>query len=103
MQQAWVLLLARYLQVLAQQPGHMEQEGNPTVRLTECTTAEQCTSKDLKVTLDANWRWTHKSGTNCYEGNQWFCSDPVQCASECVVEGVTAQKYKSTYGIEQID
>lgn len=68
----------------------------------------KCTHQNLKVTLDANWRWVHHSSgyENCYTGNQWesrYCSDPVQCARECVLEGVTAEKYRSTYGIEQID
>jgi len=99
--------LASLLGASAQQPGS-ESEGNPTVRHTECTPTGQCTSKNLKVTLDANWRWTHNSGgyENCYEGNAWnnqYCSDPLQCARDCVLEGVTQDKYRSTYGIEQID
>merc|ERR1712151_653406 len=73
-----------------------------------CTATGQCTNKDLKVTLDANWRWLHRSNStdNCYEGDQWdstLCSDPLQCAQECVLEGVTLERYKSTYGIEQIE
>jgi len=60
------------------------------------------------VTLDANWRWLHRSNStdNCYEGDQWdstFCSDPLQCARDCVLEGVTLERYQSTYGIEQIE
>merc|ERR1712060_945772 len=63
---------------------------------------------DLKVTLDANWRWLHHSNStdNCYEGDRWdstFCSDPLQCARDCVLEGVTLERYQSTYGIEQIE
>lgn len=107
MQMFWVLA-AHFLLVAAQQPGHMEQEENPTVRLTECVASDDCTHKDLKVTLDANWRWVHHSSgyENCYTGNQWnskYCADPAQCASQCVLEGVTSEKYRSTYGIEQID
>merc|ERR1719168_409221 len=69
---------------------------------------DQCTHKDLKVTLDANWRWAHHTSgnDNCYEGNQWdstFCPDPVTCATECVIEGVSADKYTNTYGVEQIE
>merc|ERR1712060_900112 len=63
---------------------------------------------DLKVTLDANWRWLHHSNStdNCYEGDQWdstLCSDPLQCARDCVLEGVSLERYQSTYGIEQIE
>merc|ERR1719414_2904596 len=68
----------------------------------------QCSHKNLKVTLDANWRWVHHASgyDNCYTGNEWesrYCSDPAQCARECVLEGVTAEKYRSTYGVEQIE
>jgi len=100
--------LASLLAASAQQPGTTETEGNPFVRLTECTTVGQCTHKDLKVTLDANWRWLHRSNStdNCYEGEQWdstLCSDPLQCARDCVLEGVSLERYQSTYGIEQIE
>ena len=94
--------------VSSQQPGNLEQEGSPTMTLKECTLAGGCTTKQAKLTLDANWRWIHhKDGyTNCYTGNQWnsqYCSDPVQCAQNCVLEGITSDKYRSTYGIEQIN
>jgi len=97
--------LASLLAASAQQPG--QQDSPPTVRLTECTTMTQCTNKDLKVTLDANWRWTYKQGgyENCYEGSEWdsrHCTDPVQCATQCELEGLSTDKYKNTYGIEQI-
>merc|ERR1712151_1332109 len=64
--------------------------------------------KDLKVTLDANWRWLHRSIStdNCCEGDQWdstVCSDPLQCARECVLERVTLERHKCTHGIEQIE
>jgi len=66
----------------------------------------QCTHTNLKVTLDANWRWVHHASgyDNCYTGKEWdsrYCSDPAQCAREC--EGATADKYRSTYGVEQIE
>merc|ERR1711971_155627 len=35
-------------------------------------------------------------------GNQQLCNDSIQCAQNCALEGVTTQKYKDTYGIEQI-
>jgi len=101
------LLFASLAPVGAQQAGTLEQEGNPTITLKECTIAGGCTSRQAKLTLDANWRWIHKtSGSqNCYTGDKWdsqICSDPVQCAKDCAVEGITSQKYKDTYGIEQI-
>merc|ERR1711982_10940 len=72
-----------------QQPGSLEQEEKPTITLKECTIAGGCSSKQAKLTLDANWRWIHeKSGyENCYTGNEWnpeLCTDPIQCGQNCV-------------------
>merc|ERR1712152_119110 len=42
---------------------------------------------------------------NCYTGDTWnsdYCSDPNQCAQNCVLEGVSSEKYENTYGIQQI-
>jgi len=77
------------------------------ITLKECTLAGGCTSKQAKLTLDANWRWIHSTSgyDNCYTGNSWesqFCSDPVQCAQNCVLEGVSKDKYENTYGIKQV-
>merc|ERR1712157_353638 len=43
---------------------------------------------------------------NCYTGNQWnsqYCSDPIKCGQNCVLEGVSKDKYENTYGIEQLE
>jgi cellulose 1,4-beta-cellobiosidase len=103
-----VLFFSLYLGfVTSQQPGNLEQEGNPTITLKECTNAGGCTSKQAKLVLDANWRWIHqKDGyNNCYTGDQWssqYCTDPVQCANNCALEGVSSDKYRNTYGVEQL-
>ena len=73
---------------LAQQAGTYEQEQKPTITLKECTVSGGCTSRQAKLTLDANWRWIHETNgyQNCYTGNQWDtgrCSDPAQCAQNC--------------------
>lgn len=91
----------------SQQPGSLEQEEKPTITLKECTIAGGCTSTQAKLTLDANWRWIHSTSgyENCYTGNEWsskYCSDPVQCAQNCVLEGVSKDKYENTYGVEQV-
>ena len=91
----------------SQQPGYLEQEEKPTITLKECTIAGGCTSTQAKLTLDANWRWIHSTSgyENCYTGNEWnpkYCSDPDQCAQNCVLEGVSKDKYENTYGVEQI-
>ena len=72
---------------LAQQAGTLPEE-QPTITLKECTLAGGCTSKQAKLTLDANWRWLHQTGgyQNCYTGDKWdsgLCADPAQCAQKC--------------------
>merc|ERR1712102_203081 len=84
-----------------------EQEGNPTMTLKECTLTGGCTASQAKLTLDANWRWIHATSgyENCYTGDTWnsdYCSDPNQCAQNCVLEGVSSEKYENTYGIQQV-
>jgi len=103
-----MLALSLLRATAAQQAGHTEKEGNPTITLKECTNAGGCTSQLKKVVLDANWRWVHSTSgyENCYTGNSWdsqLCPDPVSCAKNCALEGVSAAKYESTYGITNID
>ena len=92
----------------AQQPGiHTPRDGNPTITLKECTIDGGCISRLAKLTLDANWRWVHSTSgsSNCYTHNQWstdLCSDPSECAKNCVIEGVSREEYSSAYGIEQV-
>ena len=94
----------------SQQAGTFEQEQKPTILLKECTNSGGCTQQNAKLTLDANWRWIHETSgsNNCYTGNAWTSShctstsDPGQCAQNCALEGVTANKYRDTYGIEQV-
>jgi len=91
----------------AQQAGNMETEGSPTITLKECTNAGGCTARKAKLTLDANWRWVHSTSgyKNCYTGNRWdssLCPDPDTCARNCALEGVSQDKYASTYGVESI-
>ena len=105
---AALLQICSFRSVSAQQAGTLTPEGNPTITLKECTVANGCTSRQAKLTLDANWRWIHTTDgyDNCYTGNAWdsqYCSDPVQCAKDCALEGVSAEKYSSTYGIQQVE
>merc|ERR1719414_2351897 len=94
--------------IASQQAGYLEQEEKPTITLKECTNDGGCVSSQAKLTLDANWRWIHHDSgyNNCYTGNTWssqYCTDPVECARHCVLEGVTADKYENTYGVTQIN
>jgi len=94
--------------VNTQQAGRYENEEGPKITVKECTVAGGCISKRKKVTLDANWRWIHKTSgyENCYTGNQWDKSvcdqDGARCAQQCAVEGITKEKYSSTYGVSEI-
>jgi cellulose 1,4-beta-cellobiosidase len=59
---------------------------------------------DTKVTIDANWRWvrTKEGYANCYTEAGWdpvVCPDPETCAKNCVIEGITEQQYRTTYGV----
>jgi len=94
--------------VNTQQAGRYENEEGPKITVKECTVAGGCISKRKRVTLDANWRWIHKTSgyENCYTGSQWDKSvcdqDGARCAQQCAVEGITKEKYSSTYGVSEI-
>merc|ERR1719393_1203633 len=89
--------------VAAQQKGSQTSENHPSLSWSTCTAPGQCQSEQGKVTIDANWRWTHKKGetTNCYTGNTWdasLCPDAKTCTQNCVIEGADSE-YTSTYGV----
>merc|ERR1712032_1184565 len=93
---------------VAQQPGNLKKEENPTMTLKECTLAGGCVSKQAKLVLDSNWRWVHSTSghENCYTGASWnsaICTDPASCAQNCALEGVSKADYAGTYGITEID
>jgi cellulose 1,4-beta-cellobiosidase len=69
----------------------------------ECS-GSTCYEELGQITLDANWRWTHKTGdyTNCYTGNQWdpsFCPNDQTCAQNCALDGVDENTWHGTYGV----
>ena len=106
-----LLILASYYGTVdSQQAGHFEKEEKPTITLKECTNSGGCTMRKAMLTLDANWRWIHETSgyKNCYTGNKWtseHCtqtSDPGACAQNCALEGVSADKYENTYGVQQL-
>jgi len=89
--------------VEAQKAGNLKQEKNPDLSLSECDQNGGCTSSARSVTIDSNWRWTHKNGKpeNCYTGNLWdksICDTPDNCWSNCEIEGAD-EEYEQTYGI----
>ena len=56
---------------------------------------------NFKLVMDANWRWLHINNdyTNCFDGT-WQCG--TNC-DNCVLEGISATQYATTYGVTQID
>ena len=78
-----IVLLSIFKFINAIIPGNIKDEG-PLVG-------------QYKSVLDANWRWIHYNGNyqNCFDGS-WNCGD--NCDS-CVLEGVSSEQYKTTYGI----
>jgi len=100
-----VVALAGLAVASAQQAGTVSEEDGPSVTLRECTKKRGCRSRTTTATLDANWRWLHEASgyRNCYTStNEWdptFCPDPATCAQNCALEGVTAEQYSKTYGI----
>eukprot|EP01062_Namystynia_karyoxenos_P003738 TRINITY_DN11328_c0_g2_i1.p1 TRINITY_DN11328_c0_g2~~TRINITY_DN11328_c0_g2_i1.p1 ORF type:complete len:515 (+),score=178.45 TRINITY_DN11328_c0_g2_i1:83-1627(+) len=87
----------------AQQVGTQTAERHPQLSVQQCTKASGCSQQQKSVTIDANWRWTHKVGStqNCYTGNVWdpsLCPDAQTCSANCAIEGADSE-YASTYGV----
>jgi cellulose 1,4-beta-cellobiosidase len=88
--------------ICCQQVGTQQAEVHPPLTTYACAAGGACTPESSKITLDANWRWTHEVGTstNCYTGDQWdtgICTDPVTCAAKCALDGAD---YPGVYGID---
>lgn len=101
--QRTVNALALLAAVEAQKAGTLKQERNPELSYSECGQNGGCTSSARSVTIDSNWRWTHKTGqpVNCYTGNLWdksVCDTPENCWNSCEIEGAD-EEYEQTYGI----
>lgn len=95
-----MLLLAHG--AFAQQAGKAKEEEHLPLTLSECT-HEGCVAQSTSVTLDGNWRWTHKTDgyQNCYTGSSWdktACDTPGDCAKNCALEGVPTADWQNTYG-----
>merc|ERR1719222_181868 len=91
-------MLASSIAIAAGQAGTLQTENHPAM-----TWTDHGESKNGKVVIYANWRWTHKTGetTNCYTDNLWdptLCPDKDTCTQNCVVEGAD-QDYTDTYGV----
>jgi cellulose 1,4-beta-cellobiosidase len=85
----------------AQGIGQTQEETLP-MKWQKCGTDGGCQDVRGKVTIDANWRWTHNPGKtdNCYKDNTWSGCSSVDACSKCEVEGLKKGDYSNTYGIE---
>jgi len=97
------VLSASAVLVSSQSAGSLTAEQHPKVSVWECSAPGSCVEQKRSVTIDSNWRWTHKTGdyTNCYTGNKWdasVCPDPETCAKNCQIDGA-GKEYANTYGI----
>jgi len=93
------LALTLFNCVSGQQVGTNKVESGVPFTLNECTTSG-CTPKELKVTIDQNWRWLHKTDgyENCFDKG-WKCSGE-DCAETCALEG---ENYEETAGVTEIE
>ncbi|KAK2023718.1 family 7 glycosyl hydrolase [Colletotrichum zoysiae] len=95
------VLTALAASVGAQQACKLTAETKPALSWSSCAAGGTCAKVSAAVTVDANWRWTHKTtdSTNCYTGNKWdttICGGTAEdCASKCCVDGAD---YAGTYG-----
>merc|ERR1719386_258572 len=67
---------------------------------------KECDDQKKSISLDANWRWTHKVGetSNCYTDETWdasVCPDGETCARNCAAGAVDAETWEGTYGVKQ--
>jgi len=67
---------------------------------------KECTPEQKSISLDANWRWTHRDGqtVNCYTNSSWdssVCPDGETCAKNCAAGAVDEETWEGTYGIKQ--
>jgi len=104
-----VLVLNVLSVVYSQNAGHQTQNQFVSMTIEKCSKSNGCTPESQgSVTIDSNWRWTHKEGsaTNCYTGNKWdstLCPDWQTCTKNCGVDGVDAQTWQGTYGVTSIE
>ncbi|KAI3317267.1 glycoside hydrolase family 7 protein [Xylariaceae sp. AK1471] len=100
MHQKLAAIAALVATVRAQAVCTLTAETHPSMTWQQCKSGGSCSTVNGKVTIDANWRWTHSvsSTTNCYTGNEWdssLCTGADACATSCCLDGAD---YASTYG-----
>lgn len=101
-----VIPLTAFSLACAQQAGKQKTNYHMPISLEECSASGCTTNAASKLTLDANWRWTHSAGgsDNCYTGNQWdatLCPDGATCAKNCALGAVPSDEWSGTLGVKQ--
>ena len=93
-----------------QQVGSYVAEDHPSLTIASCTVADGCWAEKKSVVMDANWRWVHTttegSYDDCFDNGHWddaLCPDPVTCAANCALEGISSDMYVETYGVTAVD
>jgi cellulose 1,4-beta-cellobiosidase len=93
-----------------QQAGTNDENYLMPITLGECrwnsNGQQECVEQAKGLSLDANWRWTHKAGetTNCYTDSEWdtsICPDGDTCAKNCAAGAVNQETWEGTYGVKQ--
>jgi len=94
----------------AQQAGTNDENYLMPITVQDCKWNSQgqkeCETQQKSVSLDSNWRWTHKAGetSNCYTDSEWdssVCPDGETCARNCAAGAVNEETWEATYGIKQ--
>ncbi|KAI9630155.1 hypothetical protein KEM48_012185 [Puccinia striiformis f. sp. tritici PST-130] len=88
---------------------HAQQVGTEKPEKAVPFTVQQCDNGACKpvqggLTIDANWRWTHKAGQDCYQGTKWdptICANGDDCAKNCAIEGADYEKITALFQLEQ--
>jgi len=63
------------------------------------------TNSQTSLTLDANWRWTHKERRThkLLHRQLWDgCQGAKTCAQACELEGVPKEDWKAPYGVTEV-
>ena len=91
---AWTLISLITILSLAssQQVGTYNKEIHPRFSWTKCTPDNSCQPVDGALTIDAKWRWLHRSDgyKDCFWQNEWntmACNSEANCTEACVIEG----------------
>ena len=89
----------------AQQPGTLTTEEHPPLEISVCND-QGCTTEQASVVIDGDSRYIYSvadgGSVACWNGAGWdatACPDPVTCAQNCALDGLTIDQYSTEHGI----